>query len=178
MRKGLVLLSVLALSVVAIGSIATTAVPAMADNDDSFRARLSGYNEVPSISTTGRGQFKVRLINPTTLQYELQYSNLEGIAPVVVTAAHIRFAQRGVNGGILADLCGGTKPVCPPSGAVPVTVTGTIVAADVLPIPGQGIAAGEFAELLRALNAGATYVNVQTATYPGGEIRGQVGERD
>jgi hypothetical protein len=39
---------------------------------------------------------------------------------------------------------------------------------------GQGIAAGEFAELVRAIKAGRTYVNVHTTKYPGGEIRGQI----
>ena len=38
----------------------------------------------------------------------------------------------------------------------------------------QGIAAGEFAELVRAIRAGATYVNVHTTVHPGGEIRKQL----
>ena len=43
---------------------------------------------------------------------------------------------------------------------------------------GQGIAAGEFAELVRAMRAGATYVNIHTTAFPGGEIRGQVSDDD
>jgi hypothetical protein len=39
---------------------------------------------------------------------------------------------------------------------------------------GQGVAAGELADLIRAIRAGAAYVNVHTATYPTGEIRGQI----
>jgi hypothetical protein len=38
----------------------------------------------------------------------------------------------------------------------------------------QGIAAGEFAELVRAIKAGATYVNVHSSLFPTGEIRGQI----
>ena len=38
----------------------------------------------------------------------------------------------------------------------------------------QGIAAGELGELSRAMRAGVTYANVHTATYPAGEIRGQI----
>ena len=34
---------------------------------------------------------------------------------------------------------------------------------------------GEFGELVRAMRAGATYVNVHTNLSPGGEIRGQIG---
>ena len=42
---------------------------------------------------------------------------------------------------------------------------------------GQGIDAGQFDELLDALDAGVTYVNVHTQPYPGGEIRAQLGRR-
>jgi hypothetical protein len=38
----------------------------------------------------------------------------------------------------------------------------------------QGIAAGDFAEILAAMRAGAAYVNVHSGNFPGGEIRGQV----
>jgi CHRD domain len=39
---------------------------------------------------------------------------------------------------------------------------------------GQGIAPGEFAELVAAIRAHATYVNVHTNVRTGGEIRGLV----
>jgi len=38
----------------------------------------------------------------------------------------------------------------------------------------QGIAAGEFAELLAAIRNGSVYANIHTAAAPAGEIRGQV----
>ena len=38
----------------------------------------------------------------------------------------------------------------------------------------QCLAAGEFQELVRAIRAGATYVNVHTEGHPGGEIRAQL----
>ena len=37
----------------------------------------------------------------------------------------------------------------------------------------EGIAKGEFDELVRAMRAGVTYANVHSTTWPGGEIRGQ-----
>ena len=39
---------------------------------------------------------------------------------------------------------------------------------------GQGIAATEYEELLAAIRTGTAYVNVHSATYGGGEIRGQI----
>jgi hypothetical protein len=73
----------------------------------------------------------------------------------------------------------GTQP-CPPS---PGTITGTIRASDVSPaIPAtagaraQGIDTGEFNELLRAIDAGKTYVNVHTTKFPGGEVRAALNE--
>jgi hypothetical protein len=40
----------------------------------------------------------------------------------------------------------------------------------------QGIDPGELSELIAAIRAGKTYVNVHTNKHPGGEIRGQVRE--
>jgi CHRD domain len=42
----------------------------------------------------------------------------------------------------------------------------------------QGIAAGEFTELIDAIRNGVTYVNVHTSKYMGGEIRAQLEEDD
>jgi len=64
----------------------------------------------------------------------------------------------------------GVTPMCPQEG----TVSGTIGPDQVLTVTGQGIAAGEFDELLRAIRAGATYANVHTAVNTPGEIRGQL----
>jgi CHRD domain len=101
-----------------------------------------------------------------------------------VQQAHIHLTQTGVNGGITVLLCTnlGNGPAgtqgCPPT---PATITGTIFAADVSPdIPAtapartQGLGTGEFAELLAAIRARATYVNVHSTTWSAGEIRGQL----
>jgi hypothetical protein len=86
-----------------------------------------------------------------------------------------------VNGGIMVFLCSnlGNGPVgtaaCPPSGSV----SGTITAANVVgAASAQGIAAGEFAEVVKAIRHGVAYANVHSTLYPGGEIRGQLRDRD
>ena len=55
-------------------------------------------------------------------------------------------------------------------------MTGTVVPADVIGPAGQGIAAGEFDELVAAIRAGRTYANVHSTKFPPGEIRGQIND--
>ena len=114
--------------------------------------------------------------NPFTgvLRYELSYRDLE----TDVTQAHIHFGNEGQAGPIVIFLCSnlGNGPAgtqaCP---AAPATITGTITAADIGGgAAGQGIAAGEFDEMVRAIRHGATYVNVHSTGRPTGEIRAQV----
>jgi hypothetical protein len=135
-----------------------------------MKASLIGLSEVPSISSTGRGQLLARIADDeSAIDYTLSYQNLEG---TTTAAAHIHLGQRGVNGGVSAFLCGGGgKPACPP---VSGSVTGTITAADVIGPASQGIAAGELAELIAAMRHQATYANVHTDKHPSGEIRGQI----
>lgn len=142
---------------------------AVIGHKQEVRANLDGYFEVPANSTTGSGSFHAQ-IESDKINYELRYADLEAPA----AQAHIHFAQRDVNGGIAAFLCGGGgKPVCPGTAG---TVTGTIVPADVIGPAVQGIAAGEFAELVRAIRAGRTYANVHSSKFPAGEIRGQLND--
>ena len=159
--------------------------PALAVADETFKARLSGFQEVLPISTEASGEFRATLgEDETSIEYELSYDNLSG----TVSQGHIHFGQRGVNGGISVWLCetegqfidpAGKAPKCPQSG----TVTGKITAENVIGPAGQGVAAGEFAELVDAMRAGVTYANVHTLPqFGGGEIRGQIkkakGDRD
>jgi CHRD domain len=174
-RRAAALLGALGLVVLGMGLPATALGQGQRQQGPGqFRARLSGFQEVPAISTRGRAEFQARLRDSATLEFELRYSDLEGGNP---SAAHIHLGQPGVNGGVVAFLCGGGgKPACP--SAASGTVTGTIVAGDIQALTAQGIAAGEFDEVVAALRAGVTYANVHTSTYGGGEIRGQIGRRN
>jgi CHRD domain len=142
---------------------------------------LTGYEEVPSVSTTATGSFNARISNDESqIDWKLSYSDLEG----TIQQAHIHIGNKGVNGGITVFLCtnlGNGPPGIQPCPAPPATISGTIMAADVSPdIPAtqaarnQGLNTGEIDELIKAIRAGATYVNVHSTIWPGGEIRSQI----
>ena len=167
MRRLMALITATAL---ALGVVGVTVANGDSDRG-AFKARLGGFQEVPAISTTGTGSLKVN-VNPaaTQLTYTLTFSALQGGSAF---AAHIHLGQAGVNGGVVAFLCGGgSKPACPAAGG---TVTGTIVAGDILALASQGIAAGDLAAVLKAMRHGVTYANVHSTVFPGGEIRGHIG---
>ena len=150
---------------------AMAALPAAAD---VLNADLSGFNEVPTLSSTASADFHARINkDETEIQYELTYAGF--VTPVL--QAHLHLGKRAVNGGIMVFLCSnlGNGPAgthaCPtPAG----TVTGTLTAASVVGPTAQGIAAGEFAEVVQAIRNGAAYANVHSQAFPGGEVRGQV----
>ena len=165
---------VLVLAVLSAGLLVTSLAGAGDGKKKLKSDELSGYQENPDVSSTGTGSFEATIDDDAqTITYELSYSALEGGDALF---AHIHFAKRAVNGGVAAFLCGGgDKPACP---ATEGTVTGVIDAADIVGPAGQGIEAGSFAELVAAMRAGHTYVNVHSPRWPGGEIRAQINDRD
>lgn len=151
--------------------LASVVGPALAGGPAVVQGSLSGFYQVPAISTTGQGAFFAR-IDPRgdAIDYELSYGDMKG----EVTQAHIHLGQPDVNGAISVFLCSnlGNGPAgtqaCPPS---PGVIFGTITAVDVLGPATQGIQPGAYDDLVEAIRAGATYVNVHTVEFPDGEVR-------
>ena len=167
--------------VVSIAVIALVSVSAIAlgQGFKKISEILTGYEETPSaVSTTGNGTFTARISNDESrIDWELSYSDLEG----TVQQSHIHFGQKAVTGPISVWLCGNpSQTINPPPGtqtcpAPPATISGTITAADVTNgADARGISAGELDELIDAIRAGTTYVNVHSSKWPGGEIRSQI----
>jgi len=174
-NRPLVAVAAVAASLLAASAVVLSTAAEGNSGSRVITAQLSGYQENhAALSSAGVGHFRAR-INPSagTITYRLRYDSLEGS----VTQAHIHFGSPSQVGGVAAFLCTnlGNGPVgtqaCPPSPAV---ITGTIRAADVIGPAAQGIAAGEFEELLAAIRADSTYVNVHSDLYPVGEIRSQL----
>jgi len=174
MRAKLLLASLI---VCVLGVSATSDVVLAKDKDQNEgRASLIGFQEVPAISTVAHGKLQL-VIHEASITYELTFTGLTAAA----SAAHIHLGQRSVSGGVAAFLCGGgTKPACPAGTSDQATVTGTIVASDVIGPASQGMAPGQFAELVHAIRSGVTYANVHNAVFGAGEIRGQIrtGDKD
>ena len=172
------------LSVVACVALAFAAPGAFAD-EDKFRIKLEGYQEVPSVSTVASGEFEAQIgRNDTHIDFDLSYRDLQG----PVRQAHIHVAQTSVNGAIVLWLCQTALNPAPASVAARVqqcpqagTVSGRLTAEDVVGPQPPGSAApqqitdGELAEVIAAIRAGVAYVNVHTTPSPGGEVRGQLG---
>jgi CHRD domain len=149
------------------------ATVAARDNSRNLRERLSGYEESLPVSTNGTGTFRASIDrSDQEIRYRVTFSGLT----TTLLQAHIHFENETNNGPIVVFLCGpgpeGT-PACPASTSG--SFEGTIDPADVLGnAADRGLAEGEFDELVRAIDAGATYVNLHTTDFPAGEIRGQI----
>ena len=160
-------------AVAAIAVAGTTTGVAAESHRNHFSTILTGYQETPTLNTAGHGTFTMDIVNDDSrIDFTLTYADVTG-NPLF---AHIHFGARAIMGGVSAFLCGGgSKPPCPP--ATSGTVTGTIVASDVIGPTNQGMNPGDFAALLRAIRSGVTYANLHTPRFPAGEIRGQIDAR-
>ena len=141
----------------------------------NFVAHCKGDEEVPPRDTNAQGQAIFHLNkDETAINYKLIVANIEN-----VIAAHIHVAPTGVNGPVVAFLFGS---VAPGGGRTDgVLAQGTITAANLVgPLAGQPLS-----DLISAMRAGNTYVNVHTndgvapantgpGDFPGGEVRGQI----
>jgi hypothetical protein len=168
----------LAVCVAVVGVIATaTAAIAGGNAREGFRANLSGFEELPTLSTPGNGTFRAQLSRTADeIRWELTFADLESN----VRQAHIHLGAPAFSGPITVFLCTNLNNSPTPSQPCPVgggTVSGVITPDDVSDLAAaNGLAAGEFDELVRAMRAGATYANVHSELRPAGEIRGQISE--
>lgn len=126
--------------------LATAVIASTAIAQDYYSAALDGAQEVPPVATAGRGWGIVRF-EPATSSVRI-FVHYEGTTGPGV-AAHLHLGPVGVAGGIIVPL----------TAASPNSYTGTGVLS-----PANAA----------ALAAAGTYLNVHTAAFPGGEVRGQV----
>lgn len=152
----------------------TVAAASADEATQTFKAKLTGFQESPPKLSPSDGRFQAT-VTGSTLSYTLTFGALS--SPVFMS--HIHFGQPGVNGGIFLWLCGSATapgpagtPTCPAGGGS-VSRSG-VTAADIQAVGAQNVPAGSFEAALRILASGDAYANVHTTNFPAGEIRGQV----
>jgi hypothetical protein len=124
-----------------------------------FNAELTGAQERPTpVETEGEGEAKFET-DGTVADFELKWKNLTASA----FAAHIHCGGPEEAGPVGVTLFTGSK-------GTEGEVEGSFTGAD----PGNRCGWVTLADVLEAMAAGDTYVNVHSTNFPGGEIRGQV----
>ena len=156
-----------AVVVLLVGAALLVAGDLRAGEKKNFAAHLNGGNQVPApVDTQAQGQaiFKLRA-DGAELHYKLIVANLED-----VFMAHIHLGAADENGPVAVWL----YPAGPPPEPIPgrfdgVLAEGVITDADIVSMMPMTLD-----DLVDVIRAGGAYVNVHTAAYPPGEIRGQI----
>ena len=132
-------------AIAAISSLALASATALAENQ-MFSADLKGASEAPPTQSAGKGTAEVSFDSESKkLSWTITYSGLTGEA----TAAHFHGpAAEGKNAGPMVTI-------------------------EKLASPAKGSATLDDAQV-KALTGGEMYINVHTAKFPDGEIRGQL----
>ena len=143
------------------GLLATAAAPLRADFMST--AVLTPGADGAS-NSSGSGTVMVDYNSASgTFSYTLSWMNLTGEA----TMAHIHIGAPGVSGPIVIPFFMSNMPATD-------TMSGTLTSADVVQGASPGIST--IADVAQAIQNGDAYVNIHTAEYPAGELRGQLAE--
>ena len=119
------------------------------ETDMSFFAVMNAANETDSSSSIGYGLAVFELkIDTSFMKVNCVVQGLSD----VITGAHLHFGKPGVSGPVVVDLTS--------------LISGNVI--------GGVIDSSDVKQILDSLLAGNVYINVHTATYPNGEIRGQL----
>ena len=128
-----------------------------------FTAKLSGANEVPSITSAASGMAAFDLnAAGTQMKYTLNVTNINH-----VIAAHIHMGSSTANGPIVVNLFIPSKA----TGKVDGTLAQSSINSTSLIGPLKG---KQMTDLISLINGGKAYVNVHTTQNPPGEVRGQM----
>lgn len=151
---------------------------AYSEDSLDFKAKLTGDQEVPPVVNQIRGKAQFEINNDRTkMDYELEVKSRkkdnELVGLLGQAGAHIHCAPVGVNGPIVAFLSGVINGGVDGKFKIKATLTDANIVENIC----MGTIQQEIKtlkDLVEAMRAGNTYVNVHSNVHPGGEIRGQI----
>ena len=127
----------------------------------TYGATLTGTREVPSVVTTSRGDATLTLTGKTVV-YAVTASGFSS----PLTVGHVHIGGSGIVGPVIVPFTVGAQAGTVATGSidlsVPVTFNNITITGD---------------SLRMLFETGQAYVNLHTAAFPGGEIRGQIVRR-
>lgn len=151
-----------------------------AQENTDFTATLSGKEVIPPVKTDGTGIANFE-VGKNSLYYQINVLNAGKITSVQINKGAV-----GTNGDAIVTLIESEDNDVNLIGNIPTLsgVTSTTQSSSSFSASGNVNVAdftGSFkdttiADLVKAMQSGETYVNVQTEDYPEGELRGQISE--
>ena len=140
--------------------VATAATQSYAQNE-KYRAKLDGNNEVPAINSTAEGVINFKTKNDM-LTWKMNVTGAND-----PTGVNIHKGKAGEKGEIVVDLMKVSKHSDNPKG---MTMRGNVTESSL-----KGSMAGKtIADLKTAIANGDVYVNLKTQDHPDGLMRGQI----
>ena len=141
--------------------VAATPLAASAGNTE-FEADLDPGQETAVVDSKGEGEAEFT-VKRNKIRFELEWEDLTSGA----VAAHIHCAAAGVDGAVGVTLLSEAKGT-----------DGKVKGSFSAPDPGNGCGWASLNDVLTAMVTGNAYVNVHTANFLPGEIRGQIAPED
>ena len=146
---------------VALGSLLITTTTSSFAQNEKYRAKLDGNNEVPPVNTTAEGVINFKTKNDM-LTWKMNVTGTNDL-----TGINIHKGKAGEDGEIVVDLMKVSKHSDTPKG---MTMRGNVTESSL-----KGSMAGKtIADLKTAIANGDTYVNLKTQDHPDGLMRGQI----
>ena len=157
-NKGYLVVVIAALASLVLVATATTQSYAQ---NEKYRAKLDGNNEVPAVNTTAEGVINFKTKNDM-LTWKMNVTGAND-----PTGVNIHKGKAGEKGEIVVDLMKVSKHSDNPKG---MTMRGNVTESSL-----KGSMAGKtIADLKTAIANGDVYVNLKTQDHPDGLMRGQI----
>lgn len=146
---------------VALGSLVLAAANSSYAQNEKYRARLDGNNEVPAVKTTAEGVINFKTKNDM-LTWKMNVTGAND-----ATGVNIHKGKAGEKGEIVVDLMKVSKHSDTPKGMI---MRGNVTESSL-----TGSMAGKtIADLKTAMANGDVYINLKTQDHPDGLMRGQI----